>query len=341
MLVQDIILKKEFELNYDPILIAVIAGFVGDILFGEPKLICHPVIVIGRMIRKAELFFRNRFPQGPTGERTAGALTWLWICLICTGIPLGLLFLAYRIHPILGLLLDAFFCFRLIAFRSMKLASLEVYDALCESDQTGDLSNAAVAVGKIVGRDTTRLDAKGIAKAAVESVAESTSDGIIAPLFYMFLFGAAGGFFYKCVNTMDSMLGYRNDRYMYFGTVAARADDILNFIPARLSALFMILATPFCKLDMKHAWHIFLRDHLAHKSPNSACPESAAAGALGIRLGGDAYYFGAIVHKPTIGDPIREISKEDILKVNRLMAISSILFCMAAVGIRLAFLLII
>ena len=199
----------------------------------------------------------------------------------------------------------------------MKTESMKVYKQLSEHDLCG----ARKAVSMIVGRDTECLDEEGVAKAAIETVAENASDGVIAPMLYLALFGPVGGFFYKAVNTMDSMVGYKNDRYHAFGTAAAMLDDVVNFIPARISAMLMILSCCFLgnEFDQKNAMKIFKRDRYQHASPNSAQTEAACAGALGIRLAGDASYFGRIVKKPYIGDPLRAVETEDIRRANRLL----------------------
>ena len=190
-----------------------------------------------------------------------------------------------------------------------------MYDRLKEHDLPG----ARYAVSMIVGRDTKNLSEQGVTKAAVETVAENTSDGVIAPLFYLMIGGAPLGFFYKAVNTMDSMVGYKNDKYLYFGRFAAKMDDLFNYIPARLSAFFMILSAFCLGMDGKGALRIYLRDRRKHASPNSAQTEAVCAGALGVQLAGDAYYFGKLYHKETIGDPVREIEAEDIVRAGRLM----------------------
>jgi adenosylcobinamide-phosphate synthase len=201
--------------------------------------------------------------------------------------------------------------------------------------ESEDVEKARKAVSNIVGRDTDVLDADGICRAAVETVAENTSDGVIAPLFWMILLGAPGGFFYKAVNTMDSMLGYKNDKYLYFGRAAARTDDVVNWLPARISAVLMIIACPLCSLDGKNAKRIFLRDRYKHDSPNSAQTESVCAGALGIRLAGDAVYGGVVHKKEFIGDPIREIRPGDIKRACNLMYVSSFFMLLIGVIIRM------
>lgn len=212
-------------------------------------------------------------------------------------IPVLLLWLAYRLHPAAGLVLESFMCYQIMATKCLKVESMKV----CRALRDGDVEKAREAVSMIVGRDTAVLSAEGITKAAVETVAENTSDGSIAPLFFMLLGGPAAGFAYKAVNTMDSMLGYKNEKYLYFGRPAARLDDVVNFIPSRLAALLMIAAAWLCGMDGKGAFRIWRRDRFKHASPNSAQTESVCAGALGVALAGDAVYFGKVVKKPFIG----------------------------------------
>ena len=206
-------------------------------------------------------------------------------------------------------------CAQILATKSLKTESMKVYDAL----KTGDLEKARYAVSMIVGRDTQRLDEAGVARAAVETVAENTSDGIIAPMLFLAIGGAPLGFFYKAVNTMDSMLGYVEMPYKNVGLVPAKMDDLFNYIPARISALLMLAAGTLLGLDGKNGWKIFKRDRYNHASPNSAQTESVCAGLLGLRLAGDAWYHGVLHKKKFIGDPLREIEPEDIPKACRLL----------------------
>ena len=221
----------------------------------------------------------------------------------------------------LAFFLETFWCCQIVALKSLRDESMKVAKELNRKD----LDGARQAVSMIVGRDTEKLTETGVAKAAVETVAENCSDGIIAPLFYMMLFGAVGGFFYKSVNTMDSMIGYRNDRYRYFGTFAARLDDVLNFIPARFAGILMTLAAGICGYDRKNALKIFLRDRKKHDSPNSAHTEAATAGALDIQLAGDAWYFGKLHKKQYLGDPIHPVETDDIARANKLAFATSVL----------------
>ena len=241
----------------------------------------------------------------------------LVVVTVSTGVPAVILSVAYKYFWQLGLALESFWCYQILATKSLKVESDRVYIAL----KNKGLEAGRKAVSMIVGRDTECLDEEGVAKAAIETVAENASDGVIAPMLYLALFGPVGGFFYKAVNTMDSMVGYKNDRYHAFGTAAAMLDDVVNFIPARISAMLMILSCCFLgnEFDQKNAMKIFKRDRYQHASPNSAQTEAACAGALGIRLAGDASYFGRIVKKPYIGDPLRAVETEDIRRANRLL----------------------
>ena len=254
----------------------------------------------------------------------------LFVLLVAFGVPALLLLLAWRISPWLYLALETLLCWQLLATKSLRVESRAVYDALAE----GNLSGARRAVSMIVGRDTAALDAAGVTRAAVETVAENTSDGIAAPLFYMMLGGAALGCFYKAANTMDSMVGYKNERYLEFGRAAAKLDDVLNYIPARLCAVVMLCATWLCGLDVGNAWRIYRRDRRKHASPNSAHTEAVMAGALRVRLAGDAYYFGVLCKKPYIGDALRPIETEDILRAHKALYATAYLLLLLALLLR-------
>ena len=296
-------------------------AFIMDLILGDPAWLWHPVRGIGALITALEkglrkLFCIRREREAHRGrKRTAGVILVAAVLLVSVGIPVFLLWGAGRIHPYLRMVLETGMCYQMLALRSLREESGKVYDALL----TGDLASARRAVSMIVGRDTEKLDQAGITRAAVETVAENTSDGVIAPLIYLFFFGAAGGFFYKAVNTMDSMIGYKNDDYLYLGTAAAKLDDILNFIPARISALAMLAASFFLGMDSRNGLRIFRRDRYKHASPNSAQTESVCAGALRVRLAGDAWYFGQLCHKPCIGDDLRPVEPEDIRRAGRLL----------------------
>ena len=296
-------------------LCALILGFCLDLLIGDPHGIPHPVVYIGKLIDVTEKGMRKLFPKTVRGENFAGAAVWLIVVTVSAGIPLLVLHLAYGANCWLGLLLETILCAQILATKSLKTESMKVYQAL----QTGDLSKARYAVSMIVGRDTQYLDEAGVTRAAVETVAENTSDGIIAPMLFLAIGGAPLGFFYKAVNTMDSMLGYVEMPYKNVGLVPAKMDDVFNYIPARISAFLMLAAGGFLGMDVKNGWKIFKRDRYNHSSPNSAQTESVCAGLLGLRLAGDAWYHGVLHKKKFIGDPIREIEPEDIPRACRLL----------------------
>ncbi len=263
-----------------------------------------------------------RNPQKEKGQQLWKGMLLVVVVLGVTGSVVSLLLaVAYGVHFWLGVAVEAVMTYQILAAKCLKTESMKVYQRLKEDD----LEGARRAVAMIVGRDTKDLSKKGVARAAIETVAENTSDGVIAPMFYTALGGPVLGFLYKAVNTMDSMVGYKNERYLYFGRAAARLDDGVNFLPARISALLMVLAACLGGKDfsVKRAWLIFRRDRYKHASPNSAQTEAVCAGALGIRLAGDASYFGRIVKKPCIGDALREVEAKDIQRANRLMYLTA------------------
>ena len=311
---------------------AMLAGFLIDCVLGDPYRLPHPVIFIGKWISRFEKFLRRRFPKTEKGERAAGK--WLVVLTIAVSFlpPLALVIAAYLISPWLYFALETIMCWQIFAAHSLRKESMKVARAL----EKGDPEAARAALGNLVGRDTATLDEAGMIRAAVETVAENTSDGVVAPMLAMTLFGAAGGFFYKAINTMDSMVGYRNEKYLHFGRAAAKTDDAANFVPSRISALFMILAAGPCGLDAAGAWRIFRRDRRKHASPNSAQTESACAGALGVRLAGDAYYGGVLHKKEYIGDAKREIETADVRRANRLMYVSVVLLLAVVLAVKFA-----
>lgn len=312
--------------------IAILLGFLLDLCFGDPCWMPHPIRLIGALIAKSEAFLRRCFPQTPSGERAAGVCMTLFVSFLSAVVPALLLWGAWALSPFLFLALQALMCYQILAVKSLKTESMKVYDKLRQQD----LSGARQAVSMIVGRDTQNLTAEQVTKAAVETVAENTSDGVVAPLLFLMLGGAPLGFFYKAVNTMDSMVGYKNDRYLHFGRFAAKLDDVLNFIPARLSALLMIAASKLADLDAKNAYYIYRRDRRNHASPNSAHTEAVCAGALNIQLAGDAYYFGKLYKKKTIGDANRPVHMDDIPAANRLLYVTAALTLCTMLLLRLS-----
>jgi adenosylcobinamide-phosphate synthase len=292
-----------------------------DMLLGDPHCFPHPVRWIGSFILHTEKKIRNIFPKSEKGEKLGGCFLVFIVLFVSTAIPYSILWGAKQVNAWVYFFLQVLFCYQLLAMKSLKTESMKVYHEL----QQKDLQKARYAVSMIVGRDTQNLTEEGVTKAAVETVAENASDGVIAPLFYMILGGPVLCFFYKAVNTMDSMIGYKNEKYLFFGRCAARLDDVLNYIPARIAAACFILAAYLLGYDGKNAYTIFRQDRYQHQSPNSAQTEAACAGALRIQLAGDAWYFGKLHHKPFIGDALRPIEAEDIKRANKLMITASLL----------------
>ena len=308
--------------------LAVLGGFGLDLLLADPAWMPHPVVGMGRAIAALEKRLRRLFPATPAGERAAGRVLAAALPLGTFALAAGALALAYRLHPAAGFALETLWCWQALALRGLADESGKVYAQLAK----GDLPAARRAVGRIVGRDTGSLTAAGVTKAAVETVAENFSDGVAAPLLYLLIGGAPLGLAYKAVNTMDSMVGYKNKRYIDFGRAAAHLDDAANFLPARLAALLWIAAAGLAGFDAKNAWRIWRRDRFCHASPNSAQTESACAGALGVQLAGPAFYFGEYYDKPTIGDGSRPVEPADILRANRMLYLAGFL----ALGLGLA-----
>ena len=303
---------------------AVLGGFVLDAVFGDPAWLPHPVVYMGKAISALEKGLRARLPKTPEGELWGGRIlafclpvgTFALTCLVCMG--------AAALHPLLGLAVQMFWCGQALAAKGLVQESMNVYRELTKSD----LPAARTAVSRIVGRDTQALTAEGVTKAAVETVAENASDGVIAPLLYMLLGGAPLALTYKAINTMDSMVGYKNERYLYFGRAAAKLDDAANYLPARMAALLLAGAAALTGQDARGALRIWRRDRRSHASPNSAQTEAVMAGALGVQLAGPASYFGKLYEKPTIGDALRPVEPGDILRANRMLYAAGTL-CMA------------
>ena len=310
--------------------LAVLGGFVLDAVFGDPAWLPHPVVLMGKCISKLEKALRARFPKTQQGELLAGAVLAFCLPVGTFLVTSAVCFLAAKISPWLGLVVQIFWCGQALAAKGLVQESRNVYGELVKPD----LPAARKAVSRIVGRDTENLTAEGVTKAAVETVAENASDGVIAPLLYMLLGGAPLALTYKAVNTMDSMVGYKNETYLYFGRAAAKLDDVANYIPSRLAALLWAAAAALTGNDAKGAWRIWRRDRRKHASPNSAQTESACAGALGVQLAGPAYYFGEYYPKPTIGDALRPIEPQDILRADRMMYAASVLALVLGLVIR-------
>lgn len=301
-------------------------AFAVDLIVGDPRWMPHPVRFLGSLIAQAERICRNLF----SNERVAGAMAFGFILVIGLGVNFILIKLAFHINSWAGHVIAVLVIYFCIATKDMAKHAMDVYSAL----ETGNLRKARSNVGMIVGRETAELDEIGVTGACVESVAEGTVDGIVAPLFYAVLFGPLGAVAYRCINTMDSMYGYRNARYLYFGSVAAKADDLANWVPARLTGLFICLAAPICSGSIKGALKTLKRDARKHSSPNSGFSESAMAGAIGVQLGGSGVYSGETIEKPMIGDSKKPLSREHIRQAVRIMYLTVIGFLIVTLTIR-------
>ena len=316
---------------------AFIAGFLLDLLIGDPHFIPHPVRLIGSLISfldkrlNSDVKYNSSENEANLTKYKRGVLLAFTVIFATFAVSVIILVAAYSINLYAGVIAEAVMTCQILATKCLRVESMRVYDAL----RTDGVEAGRRAVSMIVGRDTSVLDESGVTRAAVETVAENTSDGVIAPMLYTAIGGPVLGFVYKAVNTMDSMLGYKNDKYMYFGRFAARLDDVVNFIPARISAYLMIIATFIGgrQFDGRNAYRIFKRDRFNHASPNSAQTESVCAGALRVQLAGDAVYFGKLVKKKYIGDGLREIEYEDIKRANRLMYITAFLCELLSVAV--------
>ena len=316
---------------------AFIAGFVLDLLIGDPHFIPHPVRLIGSLISfcdkrlNCDAGYNISEKKLNLTKYKRGMLLAFTVIFATFAISVIIIVAAYSINLYAGVIAEAVMTWQILATKCLRVEGMRVYDAL----RTDGIDAGRRAVSMIVGRDTSVLDAAGVTRAAVETIAENTSDGVIAPMLYTAIGGPVLGFVYKAVNTMDSMLGYKNDKYMYFGRFAARLDDVVNFIPARISAYLMIAAAFIGgrQFDGKNAYRIFKRDRFNHASPNSAQTESVCAGALRVQLAGDAVYFGKLVKKKYIGDGLREIEYEDIKRANRLMYITAFLCELLSVAV--------
>ncbi len=320
-------------------ILAFFFGFLLDLLLGDPYCLPHPIRLIGNLIVGLEKRLLNQNEKRNEKRELRNGYLLVVIVIVLTVLVTALLLVgAYCLHPYLGVLVELIMTYQILAAKCLKVESMKVYKCL----KSEGLVAARKAVSMIVGRDTAVLDEEGVTKAAIETVAENTSDGVIAPMLYTALGGPILGFFYKAINTMDSMVGYKNDKYLYFGRAAAKLDDIVNYIPARVSAYFMILASFLSgkNFNGRQAYKIYKRDNRNHASPNSAQTESVCAGALGVQLAGDTSYFGKVVKKPYIGDALRKAEYEDIKRVNHLMYLTawiSEILCLLLMAVMICF----
>ena len=300
-------------------ILSIYIGYIIDLIIGDPYSFPHPVIYIGKLIKCLENNIRKVFKKEKY-LKFAGFILWF----ITVGLTYVLTYLIIKLskfNSITFLIVNSFIIYTTLATKCLKDEAIKIYNIL----KSGDIYESRKQLSYIVGRDTNSLNEAEIIRATVETVAENTVDGIISPMFYAFIGGAPLAMAYKAINTLDSMVGYKNDKYINLGFASAKIDDIANYIPARVCIIFMTIASLILRFNYKNCFKISIRDRKNHKSPNCAYPEGAVAGALGIQLGGTNIYFGKPVYKPTIGDKYREIEIEDIKKTNKIMYLSSIL----------------
>lgn len=310
----------------------MIAAVVLDLIFGDPYWFPHPVRFIGNYIAAVEKWIRS-FSKTPKELKSAGFLLWLIVVATTFLITYGLCKIAYLFGGIIGTVVEVFILYTTLSIKCLRFEAKKIYETI----KNGSLEDSRKALSYIVGRDTTNLSFPEIIRAVVETVAENAVDGIIAPMLYGFIGGAPLAMAYKAVNTLDSMVGYKNDKYIDLGCVSAKIDDVWNFVPARLSPIAFFMGALTGGFDFKNSLIISIRDRKNHKSPNCAFPEGAVAGALGVQLGGTNIYFGKEVYKPTIGDFKRELENEDIVKTNRLVLLTSIWSLILFSGVWLYF----
>ena len=293
-------------------------GFILDLLIGDPNNPFHPVRGIGLLASKLETIFRKLLKNS---LKIAGLIVWMITIILTFAITYGIIFVCMKINKYLGIIVQGIIIYFCISAKGLVVEGYKVIKYLNE----GNIEKSRKQLSYIVGRDTESLDSKEITRAVIETIAENMSDGVIAPILFAGIFGAAGSMAYKAVNTMETMFGYKNEKYIKFGYFPAKLDDLFNYIPARVTGIFIIISSFFLKRDYKNSFKIYKRDRYNHTSPNSAHPEAAMAGALDIQLGGANYYFGKIVEKPVIGDKIKEIEINDVKKTAEILYLSAVM----------------
>lgn len=287
----------------------IVLAYILDLLIGDPFSF-HPVIWIGNLIKKLDQLKHTKLN---------GFFLLMIVSGISTLVVLALHLISYKIHLVVGIVMEVWMIYTIFATKSLDVETRKVYKALKE----GDIKSARKWIGYLVSRDTSEMTESDIVKACVETISENITDGIIAPLFYITIGGAPLGWYYKSVNTLDSMVGYKNEKYKDFGYFSAKWDDVLNYIPARMTGVLILIVGSILKYDTKNGIKVLKRDKRNHASPNSAYSEAAVAGLLNIQLGGKASYFGIVSMKPTMGDENKAIEVEDIQKTKRIMYLTS------------------
>ncbi|MBN2796797.1 MAG: cobalamin biosynthesis protein CobD [Clostridia bacterium] len=308
-------------------MIQILIGYCTDLVVGDPYFLFHPVRWIGNLIA----FLEKYLNQGtPSKRKIKGIILVLIVTSISFFVPFMLLILAFKIHLLLGIMLESFMIFQIMATKSLDFETKKVYKALLAKD----IVLARKEMSYLVSRDTHQMSEEDIVKAGIETISENLADGVISPLIFIILGGGPLGWLYKSINTMDSMVGYKNERYENFGWAAAKLDDLVNYVPARLTSLFILIAGFFLRLDIKNGIRILKRDRRNHSSPNSAYPESAVAGLLRIQLGGKATYFGKTSLKPTMGDAIKPIEISDMKKTSNILYLTSLVAFVVLMSIK-------
>lgn len=312
-------------------------AFIADLIFGDPASIPHPVVIIGKLISFLDKNLRKVFPDTDRGRFFAGLAMAKTVMIASLAVSLIISAILLKISPILFGLIQLWWCWQCLAVKSLSSEAKNIYEKL----SGGSIEESRLAVARVVGRDTSELTHEEITKATIETIAENFTDGVVAPMMYMSIFGAPLALMYKAVNTMDSMVGYKNEKYLFFGRAAAKIDDFFNYIPARFAAIMWIIASGISGYSMKDSYRVWKRDRRKHSSPNSAQTEAACAGALGIQLAGPAYYFGTHYDKQYIGDKKRAVEPEDIRRTDRIMHVGALISLVVFMTVRLGVLLLI
>ncbi len=303
-------------------------AYLLDLILGDPQKLPHPVILIGKLIDKAEAFLRSRFTN-VSGEKAAGVLLTVFIVGFTYGITSLILKLAGMVHPVFVAVVQVLIIYTCLALKTLYKVARNVFDALAAKD----IAEAREKVGWLVSRDTQQMDEADITRATVESVAENFVDGILSPLFYAFLGGAPLAMAYKAVNTLDSMVGYKNEKYINFGWASAKLDDLANYIPARISGYLLLMAAGLIRKNARKGLNIMLRDAAKHPSPNGGIPESVVSGALGIRLGGFNVYHGEKTFRAYMGDPMYPLEPKKIIEALEMVFLASFLSLLIGSGV--------
>ncbi|MBE9541190.1 MAG: cobalamin biosynthesis protein CobD [Proteobacteria bacterium] len=304
--------------------IIFLGAYIADIIIGDPHRFPHPVVIIGKFVR-----FLEGGMVGFIDKKKAGIILWFTVVIPVYFITLGIVEGCFFINSLFGAMITILLASLTLATKSLYDESKTVLNAL----NRGNMEEARKRLSMIVGRDTKDLNGEEILRAVIETISENLSDGIVAPMFYLALGGLPLAMAYKAVNTLDSMVGYKNDRYTDIGWFSAKMDDVANLIPARLTGLIIVAVSFILRLNWRDSWRIMRRDGQNHSSPNSGVPEAAAAGAMNIQLGGKIQYFGKISHKPTIGNRIKEIDKDDVKKAWVIMFASSLLMAFVCIAV--------